>query len=151
MWNPFRRKLVLAVCTGNTCRSPMVAALLRRQLSRWRYRVESAGTCADNGRPISENSALALREIGVNASSHKSRKLTREMAKNASFIFAIGKGNAYRIKDEHCIENGKVICLDIPDPFRQSLAVYRETLKSITNCLSLSLPLPLPLPHSDKP
>ena len=42
--------MIVCVCTGNTCRSPMAAALLRRELDRVGrpdVQVESAGLAAD--------------------------------------------------------------------------------------------------------
>ena len=59
-------KSILFVCTGNTCRSPMAAALMRRALDK-RGRsdiiVESAGLAAD-GSPASGNAVAAMAEQG---------------------------------------------------------------------------------------
>ncbi|HXG35802.1 MAG TPA: hypothetical protein VNL15_02410 [Dehalococcoidia bacterium] len=45
-------KRVLLVCTGNTCRSPMAAALLRQLANEegLAWEVESAGICCPRGR-----------------------------------------------------------------------------------------------------
>jgi hypothetical protein len=59
-------KKVLFVCTANTCRSPMAAALFNapaedRSLP---FRAESAGTAALEGTPMAENTLAALEEVG---------------------------------------------------------------------------------------
>ena len=40
------KKKILIVCTGNTCRSPMTAALMREMLDSDEYDVKSAGLAA---------------------------------------------------------------------------------------------------------
>ena len=58
-------KTLLFVCTGNTCRSPMAAALARKAAgdsSEWQ--VVSAGINALNGQMVSPHSVSALRQMG---------------------------------------------------------------------------------------
>jgi protein-tyrosine phosphatase len=69
---------LLAVCTGNICRSPMAEALLKHEL---RSRactgvdVTSAGTWADHGSPASSGAQSVLLERGIDLSGHRSRPL----------------------------------------------------------------------------
>ena len=56
---------VLFVCTGNTCRSPMAAALLRALLDKRggiNIMVSSAGIAAAEGDPATPEAAAVLRE-----------------------------------------------------------------------------------------
>ena len=53
---------VLAICTGNTCRSPMIMALVKQLHPN--LLVDSAGIYAC-GEEISENSVKALKEEGI--------------------------------------------------------------------------------------
>ena len=56
--------ILLFVCTGNTCRSPMAAAMFNFLFPERNAFAVSAGLCAD-GSPISENAKEALRRRGV--------------------------------------------------------------------------------------
>lgn len=72
---------VLVVCTGNTCRSPMGAALLRHALQaderlRDVVAVESAGLAASSGSPAAENAVAALKKVGIDLSAHRSQPVS---------------------------------------------------------------------------
>ncbi|MDO3412128.1 low molecular weight protein arginine phosphatase [Saccharibacillus sp. CPCC 101409] len=58
---------ILFVCTGNTCRSPMAEALLRRMAKQREIEVEvrSAGVSASLGVPISRHAEAVLRDHSI--------------------------------------------------------------------------------------
>jgi protein-tyrosine-phosphatase len=83
---------LLFVCTGNTCRSPMAAALARHQLAArgWHHvQVASAGTEALAGAPASEQVALVLSERGVEPGWHEATALTGELVEWADSILVM--------------------------------------------------------------
>jgi RpiB/LacA/LacB family sugar-phosphate isomerase len=91
-------KTLLFVCTGNTCRSPMAAALTRRALGEQAgWRVVSAGIGAVNGQPPSRNALLAMQELGVDISSHRSQMLTQRLVDEADYIFGLTHGHVEAI------------------------------------------------------
>ncbi|MEO3812801.1 hypothetical protein ABGB17_27685 [Sphaerisporangium sp. B11E5] len=81
---PFR---VLFVCTGNICRSPMAEWLLRAALTPWAaMRVESAGTHAAPGSPMSPKALRVLRQAGVTVEGFAARRLTARMIAEADLV-----------------------------------------------------------------
>ncbi|HYE03652.1 MAG TPA: Sua5/YciO/YrdC/YwlC family protein, partial [Phycisphaerales bacterium] len=92
----FVRKLmrtnILFVCSGNTCRSPMAESIAADELARAGLEsvtVESAGTGAPSGAPISPEAAAALRALGVAPRRGASRPLTRHLLAQADLVFAM--------------------------------------------------------------
>jgi protein-tyrosine-phosphatase len=83
-------KTVLFVCTGNVCRSPMAEALFRRATSgRGEFRALSAGLGAMNDQPPTPHSVQAMRELGMDISTQRSRALTAELVRQADYIFGM--------------------------------------------------------------
>lgn len=71
---------LLCVCTGNTCRSPMLMMLLRASLAGVggiRATVESAGTAAADGEPASAHAIACMGRRGLDLGGHRSRHLGR--------------------------------------------------------------------------
>src|SRR5215470_6568401 len=83
-------KTVLFVCTGNVCRSPMAEGIFRRSVQgRGDYRVFSAGLGAMDGQPPSAYAVQAVKELGIDISSQRSRMLTPEVVHQADYIFGM--------------------------------------------------------------
>jgi glycine hydroxymethyltransferase len=87
-------KTILFICTGNVCRSPMAEALFRQAVrGRGEFRVVSAGIGAMDGQPPTSHSTRAMRELGVDISTQRSRMLTAELVRSADFIFGMTHGH----------------------------------------------------------
>lgn len=69
---PFR---VLVVCTGNVCRSPLAAAVLRRDLSRDAVAVTSAGLGAREGDRVDASTRGEAQRLGLDLDAHRARVL----------------------------------------------------------------------------
>ncbi len=86
--------LIVVVCTGNICRSPMAEGLLAHALdaetgSLHDFKVVSAGVAASRGAPASTNSVTAMKKVGLDISNHQSQPLTEELISDASAIFVM--------------------------------------------------------------
>ncbi|GGN93393.1 low molecular weight protein arginine phosphatase [Saccharibacillus kuerlensis] len=83
-------KRILFVCTGNTCRSPMAEALLRRMAQERGVRVEvrSAGVSASQGVPISRQAEAVLRDQNI-SDRITSSPLDRELVEWADLILTL--------------------------------------------------------------
>jgi protein-tyrosine phosphatase len=86
---------LLFVCTGNLCRSPVAerlasAWLAQSSVSRGEHiEVLSAGTHAPVGEPMDRHSAAALARLGGDASGHRARILTPELAAGADLVLTM--------------------------------------------------------------
>lgn len=85
---------VLFVCSGNTCRSSMAEALLRKMLGGDEGRssgimVSSAGTGALPGDPASENAIKAMQVEGIDLTGHRATRLDKQMALEADLILTM--------------------------------------------------------------
>lgn len=94
------RSEFLFVCTGNTCRSPMAAALFRQKLAQRLglspeelaaagYFISSAGTFGGGGAPASEGGMQEMARRGIDLTGHRSQPLTIELLQRAEKIYAM--------------------------------------------------------------
>lgn len=83
--------LIMFVCTGNICRSPMGELLFGKYLSGTTIRVTSAGTRGLQQHEIDRNSGRLMRSVGIESSGFRSRRLTKAMAEEADLILCFEK------------------------------------------------------------
>lgn len=154
---PYR---VLFVCTGNTCRSPMAAALYndmtrpREVCSACPDAAESvsihgiafsAGLYAAEGAPISPEAVSALQQAGVapiaenDYTTHTARNVTRQMMQEADLVVAITAAHAMELTLRYPEFASKIVTMpmDIDDPYGQGETVYRMCLLQLRYCLQL--------------
>lgn len=86
---------VLAVCTGNICRSPAAQLLLHAELGAGAT-VTSAGTAAMVGNPIEPPMAKLLRESGHATSAFAARQLVAEDIIRADLILTMTREHRAR-------------------------------------------------------
>jgi protein-tyrosine phosphatase len=89
---------ILAVCTGNVCRSPAVERLLASKLGPT-VSVSSAGTHALVGHPISEPMAALLLDSGVESDAFEARRLSEQMLKEADLVLAMTRAQRGLVVD----------------------------------------------------
>ena len=134
--------IIIVVCTANICRSPMAAALLQHALAAQpeplrSFKIISAGVAARAGDPVSENSVLALKKVGLDISKHTSRPLTQKMMDEASLVLGMTESHRAMIQlqaepppknlflfREFISPRGDK---QIGDPFGGSLKLYEST------------------------
>ena len=94
---------LLTVCTGNICRSPYAALLLREGL-RWArpgaFEVTSAGTHALVGRPMDEGSAALLAAKGLADDDFRARLLTHQLVSNQALVLVMASEHKDVVIDE---------------------------------------------------
>lgn len=83
---------ILTVCTGNICRSPLAAALLRTRLAPLDVNVASAGTRGLRESPMTEETFALATSLGVSTddiAAHRSRFLLESYLVSPDIIFAM--------------------------------------------------------------
>lgn len=83
-------KIILFICTGNTCRSPMAEGLMRRlaQEAGLELTIKSAGVAAMVGGPISAHSKRVLEDKGAQAE-FVSQAVNDELVEEADLILTM--------------------------------------------------------------
>ena len=134
---------LLFVCTGNTCRSPIAAALARRiadERGLTDLEIESAGTSTADGQPASDGAVLVALERQLDLTGHRARQLTPEQVDAADLILVMGPHHLERV--EALGGAGKAYLLTayssrgsegrpVSDPFGGDLETYRATVEEL--------------------
>ena len=153
-------KSVLLVCTGNSCRSVMAEALLKKylkELGKDDIKVTSAGVGTIGGLPPTDETIAVMKDDGLDVSGHRSTRIDENIVKGADLIlvmeamhrdfidsnFPEGSYRTYLLK-EYGIESEPNYpeAMNIADPiakpieyYKLSLAVIRDQVKRIAQLL----------------
>jgi protein-tyrosine phosphatase len=86
-----RKFTILAVCTANICRSPVIEILLRQRLDPDRFVIGSAGTQGWRNAPVDSMVVLELERLGARADGFASRILTDDLIEDADLILTAAR------------------------------------------------------------
>ncbi len=143
--------LVLLVCTGNTCRSPMAEVVMRRmvakklgcddsELDQHGATVASAGIAAVPGCPPSREAVEVMQEKGLDLEHHESQPLTDKLVRHADVILTMTDSHRQAIlrRWPEASPRTHALCsdgADIQDPIGGSMAVYRACAEQVETAL----------------
>ncbi len=148
-------RLILFVCTGNTCRSPLAEALARQAVAKHLdcepagvfprgLEFASAGVSTGGGSPISEGSLVVGKELGLDLQPHCSSQLTMDLANRAEKIYCLSDSHRSAIVGRAPQLEAKISLLhpkgDVFDPYGGDLPAYRTAAQSITEGIDHRLP-----------
>ncbi len=149
-----KKKKIVFVCTGNTCRSPMAELLFQRkvaELGLTGLEVCSAGVKAAVGETMNEKSAQVLMDKGFEPHSFVAKQIDEKLLKESLAIVCMTDGlrdlvmemrwNALREAGEEEIENNvysfsELTGYEILDPYGRDIDCYRYVYELLAGGMS---------------
>ena len=148
------KKIIVFVCTGNTCRSPMAEYLFRQKtdgLGLKKLQIVSAGTKANLGDKMNEKSAQILLGKGFDVHSFASKPIDEKMLKDSLAIVCMTdhqrdmlmemRWKVLREAGEEEIENNvysfsEIAGYEVLDPYGRDMDCYRYVYELLAGGMS---------------
>jgi protein-tyrosine-phosphatase len=139
--------VVLFVCTGNVCRSPMAAGLLNAKIQRMgddgKLVARSAGTWALENQPASGHAITVMAERGIDLSAHRGHTVTREDLAAADVVIVMTQSHRDALSAEfpgsrpklHLMSELNGRTFDIDDPYGGTLPEYQRTAQELQDLI----------------
>lgn len=133
---------IIFVCTGNTCRSPMAEAILKKMVYNENLDVvvESRGTSVYSEDPINPKSVQALATIGIFNVMHRARQIMKTDIEESDIVLTMTQQHKLALLKTYPDFRYKIFTLaeyavdsrdDISDPFGKSQIFYNFCLQEI--------------------
>lgn len=138
--------LIVFVCTGNTCRSPLAEVLCKKMLAEKLncsvedlvergFRVMSMGLSAMPGNTATSEALIVAREFKSDLSAHRSRPIEPELLDMADYVVAMTGIHRDSIMAVYpnVAESTRLLCgnKDLSDPIGSDLENYRNCGRTI--------------------
>ena len=132
--------MILFVCTGNTCRSPLACALARAA----GVDAQSAGLRPFPGAPASAHTRTIARRYGIDLSGHRARQLDEAMMREAEAVWVMTEDHEALLNMMFPQYSRKVSVLwpPIPDPWGGDERAYEKCAQRLLEAMRRAEILP---------
>ena len=143
--------LIVIVCTGNTCRSPMAEAMMQRlvaeqlgckleEVEQRGVTIMSAGVSAAPGGCAAPEAVATMRARGLDITCHETQPLTEKLVRHADVILTLTAGHRQQIVRRWPEAAPRTTMLrlddgDIEDPIGGPPEVYQQCAAEIEEAL----------------
>ena len=143
--------LIVIVCTGNTRRSPMAEALMRKlvaeqlgckieEVEQRGVLISSAGVSASPGGSAAPEAIATMKQRGLDLTRHESQPLTEKLVRQADVIFALTGAHRQAIVRRWPEAATRTLLVqpdntDIEDPIGHPAEVYEQCALTIEDAL----------------
>ena len=137
----------LFVCTGNTCRSPMAAALLQNKINSasagTAYSVASAGLAAWPGQPASPEAVLVMGQRGLSLADHRAQQVDFDQIAASRIVLTMTRAHKEALLRLFPAAEDKIFTLaeytggriDVADPIGGTLQEYHTCADQLTKLI----------------
>jgi protein-tyrosine-phosphatase len=154
--NQDRKYVILFVCTGNTCRSPMaegIAVKIAAERNIHNLEIRSAGIGTIDGQPATDYAVEVSSHWDINIGNHRSTVLTKQIVHDADLIIAMSHEHVDRIVALDKQARGKTYLLKgfpndynpgqarVDDPIGCGLEQYNQTFLELDEALRKIFPI----------
>lgn len=141
-------RVVLFVCTGNLCRSPMAAAFFNAHAASAgeadQYIGLSAGTWAAESQPASGYAVAAMAVRGIDLTSHRAHEITAQAIDEADIVVVMTGSHREALSAEFPQARRKIHMMseladrtyDIADPYGGAASEYEATAQQLERLIS---------------
>jgi protein-tyrosine phosphatase len=144
--------MILLVCTGNTCRSPMAEVMCRQmiadrlgcpvgELGDHGVIVTSAGLSAMMGARPSPEAVDVMAKMGLQLADHESQPLTTQLVRHADIIWTMTRSHRQSIVAQWPEASARTVVLapdqtDVVDPIGGPVEYYRQCADQVKKLLA---------------
>ncbi len=141
---------ILLVCSGNTCRSPMAEALMRREAAQrgmTALEFSSAGISVWPGSRASRHAVASMASRELDIDRRIAVQVTPQLLSEADLVLTMTQSQADALREELPRFAAKVHTLgeysgqpgDVDDPYGRDAEVYENTAKQLERLVALAL------------
>ena len=148
--------VILFVCSGNACRSPMAEGILKKKLYPLfsdNIKIHSAGTLGIANHPATPNAISVAKEKGVDITGHTSKGITESIVEEADIIFVMADihrkflinhfpdfAQKVHLLTNFALEKNEQQNATVKDPIGENLKFYRQVINHIENEIDRIVP-----------